>query len=109
VTLLLVSASVWACYVAFALLGLANTGAILSDLTMTMEFGPDNERPVYYSLARTLTAPALLAAPLLGGWIVRAWGYQAMFGTALALAALGLALLIFIVREPRQTVLPAAK
>jgi MFS family permease len=105
--LLLLNSGPWAFYVVFALLGFSNTGAILSDLTMSIEFGPDTERPTYLGLARSATAPALLLAPLIGGWIAQTWGFPAMFGVSFGLAALGLAIMGLVVREPRPRQAPA--
>jgi len=67
-----------------------------------MEFGPEAERPTYIGLARTATGPALLIAPLLGGWIAQTWNYPTLFATSLAFAIGGLVLLAWRVKEPRH-------
>jgi hypothetical protein len=38
-------------------------------MTMTVDFSSEDERPFYIGLAQTLTAPATIIAPLIGGWI----------------------------------------
>jgi len=73
-----------------------------------MEFGPEAERPTYIGLARTATGPALLVAPLLGGWIAQTWSYPALFVTSAAFVVGGLALLTLRVREPRHVIRAAA-
>jgi MFS family permease len=87
----------------FALIGAANAGFILSDLSITMEFGPEAQRPTYIGLARTLSAPFLFTAPLIGGAVAQVWGYSWMFALALVLTIASLVLLRWRVAEPRKT------
>ncbi len=91
----------WGLFVAFGLMGLSSSGSVLSDFNMTMEFGPETQRPTYIGLARAVTGPALLIAPLLGGWIAQSYGYQALFISALVFALSGLAVLGLFVKDPR--------
>ena len=98
----LVARSVWVYYTVFALVGAANAGFILSDLSIVMEFGPETQRPTYIGLARTLSAPVLFVAPLIGGAVAQMWGYPWMFGLALALTLASLGLLRLRVIEPRH-------
>jgi MFS family permease len=105
----LFSTSALAYYFVFALMGFSQAGTMLSDLNIAMEFGPEAERPTYIGLTRTVTGPALLIAPLLGGWIAQTWSYSALFGTSLVLAAGGLVLLRLRVKEPRHLPRPSAE
>jgi MFS family permease len=98
----LVAKSPWVYYAVFALVGAANAGFILSDLSIVMEFGPESQRPTYIGLARTLSAPFLFVAPLIGGAVAQVWGYPWMFGLALALTLASLVLLRLRVTEPRN-------
>jgi MFS family permease len=98
----LAARSVWVYYTVFALVGAANAGFILSDLSITMEFGPEAQRPTYIGLARTLSAPFLFVAPLIGGAVAQVSGYAWMFGLALALTLTSLVLLRQRVTEPRH-------
>ena len=98
----LLSSAAWGFYVVFALMGFGSAGSVIADLNITMEFGPEAERPTYIGLMRTITGPALLIAPLLGGWIAQAWSYPTLFGVSLSLAATGLALLAWGVKDPRH-------
>ncbi len=89
-------------YGVFALVGAANAGFILSDLSIAMEFGPEAQRPTYIGLARTLSAPFLFVAPLVGGAVAQVWGYPWMFGLALVLTLTSLVMLRSWVVEPRR-------
>ncbi len=104
----MVSPGAWGFYVVFALMGFSSAGGVLSDLNIAMEFGPEAERPTYIGLARTFTGPALLVAPLIGGWIAQTWSYPALFVTSAGFVIGGLALLTLRVREPRHVIRAAA-
>jgi MFS family permease len=103
----LFAAAPWGFYVVFAFMGFGSAGGIIADLNIAMEFGPEAERPTYIGLTRTITGPALLIAPLVGGWIAQEWSYPILFAASLALAAGGVALLGWGVKDPRH--LPALK
>jgi MFS family permease len=98
----LAAPAVWGFYLVFALMGFSNSAGILSDLNLAMEFGPEAERPTYIGLTRTVTGPALLIAPVFGGWLAQTWGYPTLFAAALACALAGGLLLAFRVKEPRH-------
>jgi MFS family permease len=104
----LVSAAPWGFYLAFICMGFGSAGSVLSDLNIAMEFGPEAERPTYIGLTRSLSGPALLIAPLLGGWIAQTWSYPALFVTSLLLAASGLGVLAWGVQDPRHLPRPVA-
>jgi MFS family permease len=70
-------------------------------MAMTVDFGTQAERPLYIGLSQTLTAPATIIAPLIGGWIVDAVGFSPTFIISIALSALMIGILIFLVKEPR--------
>ena len=89
-------------YVVFGLMGLANAGAMIGDMNMAMEFGQEDQRPTYIGLSKTLTGPFFLLAPIIGGSIVSAYGYGAMFGVSIFLSVIALLMLVFLVSEPRN-------
>ena len=70
---------------------------------MTVEFGTEDERPIYIGLSNTLVAPIAILAPLFGGWLADAAGYQATFLFAAVGGLVTTAVLYFLVREPRDT------
>ncbi len=63
----LVASGYMAFYFVFVLMGFGVSGTLVSDLSIAMEFGPENERPTYVGLLRTLTGPAVFFAPLTAG------------------------------------------
>ena len=95
-------------YGVFALVGAANAGFIVSDLSIAMELGPEAQRPTYIGLARTLSAPFLFVARLIGGAVTQVWGFSWLFALALALTLSSLAMLRLRVVEPRTSLKPAA-
>jgi MFS family permease len=90
-------------YLVFALMGFSNAAGTLSDVNLAMEFGPEAERPTYIGLTRTVTGPALLIAPLVGGWLAQTFNYPVLFAVSLALAVTGGVMLMGWVAEPRHT------
>ncbi len=90
-------------YVAFALAGIAQATIWTVAMTMTLEFGTIEDRPYYIGLTNTLVAPATIIAPLIGGGLADAMGFQATFGLAGVAAVVSSMVLLFIVREPRKT------
>jgi MFS family permease len=87
----------------FALSGFANVSIWTNGMTMTVDFSDESERPFYIGLAQTLTAPATILAPLIGGWIADTQGFVSTFGWSAVLSILMMSILIFLVKEPRKT------
>lgn len=89
-------------YPIFLLTGLANVAIWTNSLSMTVDFGSEVDRPMYIGLSQTLTAPATILAPILGGWIVDLAGFQPTFVIS-AVLSLGLfAILALFVKDPRK-------
>jgi len=86
----------------FVLSGFANVSIWTNGMTMTVDFSDEKERPFYIGLAQTLTAPATIIAPLLGGWIADTQGFVRTFAWSTILSILMLGILIFLVKEPRK-------
>lgn len=86
----------------FVLTGFANVSIWTNGMTMTVDFSGESERPFYIGLAQTLTAPATIVAPLIGGWIADTQGFVFTFGWSMVLAVLMLLILVFLVKEPRK-------
>lgn len=87
----------------FVLSGFANVSIWMNGMTMTVDFSGESERPFYIGLAQTLTAPATIVAPLIGGRIADTLGFESTFGWSAALAVVMIATLVFLVKEPRKT------
>ncbi|NOT03588.1 MAG: MFS transporter [Anaerolineales bacterium] len=92
-------------YPIFLLAGIANVSIWTIGMAMTVDFGSESERPLYIGLSQTLTAPATIIAPLLGGWIVDSVGFIPTFSISIVLAVITMLILIFMVKDPRKTLL----
>ena len=90
-------------YPVFILSGLASVSYWTIGMAMTVQYGTEVERPVYIGLSNTLAAPATIIAPLLGGWIADAAGYQTTFMLSAIGGVLTTLLLIFLVKAPETT------
>jgi MFS family permease len=88
-------------YPIFLLAGLANVSIWTIGMAMTVDFGTEAERPLYIGLSQTLTAPATILAPLLGGFIVDSAGFIPTFTISTTLSVVMIAILIFLVKDPR--------
>ncbi len=89
-------------YPMFALAGLTNVSIWTSGLAMTVDFGNEADRPIYIGLSQTLTAPATIIAPLLGGWIADSVGFLPTFSISIALSIVVIIILLFLVKDPRK-------
>ncbi len=89
-------------YVIFIFAGIAATTSWIIAMAFTMDFGRQNERPLYVGMANTIMAPATILAPILGGWIADTFSYQSTFITSAACALVAsLILLIFVHQHKR--------
>jgi MFS family permease len=91
----------------FILSGFANVSIWTNGMTMTVDFSGENERPFYIGLAQTLTAPATIIAPLIGGWIADTQGFVLTFALSTILSIVMMGILFFLVKEPRKTPHPS--
>ena len=93
--------TLWALYLVFGLISFAHSGEMISDQNFAMEFGPEEDRPTYIGMSKTLTGPFFLLAPLIGGSLVQFLGYKSMFLTALILSIISFSIIKFLVKDPR--------
>jgi MFS family permease len=94
--------SVWGLLIVFGVISFAHSGEYIADQNIAMEFGSENSRPTYIGMSKTLTGPFLLFAPIIGGGIVKFWGYQTMFLCAMIVSMISFVLIKFYVKEPRM-------
>ena len=87
-------------YVNFVLTSMAIVAIWTIPLPLTVRFGTEEERPYYIGLSSTITAPATLLAPILGGWLADTVGFQATFMVSIICGLLMTAMLIFVVKDP---------
>lgn len=85
-------ASAWF-YLVFALAAAGDVAIWTVGISMTLEFGREEERPAYIGMANTLVAPASILAPFLGGWLASSFGFSAAFAAS-ALGALSAAAIL---------------
>ena len=88
-------------YPIFVLTGIANVANWTIGMAMMVDFSGEKERPLYIGLSQTLTAPATILAPLLGGWIVDAVNFEFTFAGSAILATITTGILLFLVKDPR--------
>lgn len=93
--------SIWGLYIVFGIISFAHSGEYIADQNIAMEFGKETDRPTYIGMSKTLTGPFLLIAPIIGGGLVKLWGYQSMFSTALIISIVAFVIIKFFVEEPR--------
>jgi MFS family permease len=89
-------------YPIFILTGLANVSIWTIGMTMTVDFGSEADRPIYIGLSQTLTAPATIIAPILGGLIVDSAGFIPTFSISIILSIVMIGILVFLVKDPRK-------
>ena len=95
-------------YPIFILTGMANVSIWTIGMTMTVDFGNETDRPIYIGLSQTLTAPATIIAPILGGWIVDRTGFVPTFTISTILSLVMVSILVFLVKDPRKQKIAAA-
>jgi MFS family permease len=88
-------------YLIYGLAGAANAVFWTATMSIIVEFGTLAERPYYIGLTNTLIAPATLLAPIIGGWLVDAISFEAMFVFAAATGVLAVGVLTGLMRDPR--------
>jgi MFS family permease len=88
-------------YLVFGLAGAAGATFWSTAIAFTLEFGETHEKPIYIGLANTLVAPASLLAPIIGGALVQAFGFQATFLLSAVAGLLTAFVLKFAVYDPR--------
>ncbi|MFL7870509.1 MAG: MFS transporter [Anaerolineales bacterium] len=90
----------------FASLGAVATWTI--PMALTIRFGSENELPFYIGLSNTTAAPASIMAPIVGGWLADAFGFQATFIASALCGLLTASVLYFALQDPvhAQTAIP---
>jgi MFS family permease len=89
-------------YPAMILAAVANTAYWTISMAMTLEFGSEVERPTYVGMANTLISPVTFAAPLIGGWLADASGYDTTFLIAAFAGILSVGVFHFFVKDTKK-------
>ena len=98
---LLLSTTHTAVVLVFIAIGASQEGFRLSSMSLAMEFGGREQMALRLATANSAAEIAGSIAPLVGGIIVTALGYGAMFIGAIACLLLGGGVLLLWVHEPR--------
>ena len=88
-------------YGVFALRGASLAGLFLS-MMFVMEFCLPEVRPTYIGLSNTVGGAVAGLSPLLGGALASVFGYPTLFASTLLVALAALAMLRWLVRDPRH-------
>jgi MFS family permease len=91
--------------VVFILTGFANAAFWTIGLTISLEFGDDQQRPTYVGMSNTLISPSTILAPLLGGLLADLFGYPITFIVSTLLGIIAVFMLGILVRDPKSSVL----
>lgn len=87
-------------YANFILTSIAIVAVWTIPLLLTVRFGAEEKRPYYIGISNTVTAPATLLAPVIGGWLADTVGFQATFMVSIVFGLLMAAMLVFVVKDP---------
>jgi MFS family permease len=88
-------------FLAFCFLGAGNSGYQMSSQTMVLEFGLREDMAMRLAFSSTAEGIMLSLGPLVGGVIAAVAGYLLVFYTSIGFEVVALALVIFLVEEPR--------
>jgi predicted MFS family arabinose efflux permease len=91
-----------AIFIAFFGLGAAQSGYMMAAQTMILEFGNREEMPMRIAISSSAEGITASISPIVGGLVADAFGYPAVFGISIGFLVLGLACLVFLVKEPRN-------
>jgi MFS family permease len=85
----------------FVFLGVNVGTELMARYNISVEYGPVEQRSRYVAMMNTLLAPVYLSG-LLGGWLSDLFGYPVLFGVGILFSCIGLATLVFRVKDPRR-------
>lgn len=88
-------------YPVIILQGIANTAFWTIGFPILLEFGSEEQRPMYVGLGNTLIAPVAILSPILGGMLADTAGYPVTFLVSAVLSGAAVLVLHFFVSDPR--------
>jgi MFS family permease len=89
-------------FLVMVLTGAASTALWTIMMALTLQFGTDENRPMYVGMANTLIAPFTILAPLFGGWLANYSGYPTTFLASAICSVVAILTLHFLVHDPRK-------
>lgn len=99
---LILGEGLWPALAAFIALGAAQSAYLMSTTNIVMEFGHRHDMPMRMALSNTAEGLMGALAPLLGGALVVAYGYQSAFIATIVAIAVALVIVVVKVDEPRR-------
>jgi MFS family permease len=87
--------------VVFILCGIANVAFWTIGMTLALEFGSEEEKPLYVGMSNTLIAPATILAPLVGGLLADMFSYTVTFYVSAVFGVFTIFLLTIFVSDPK--------
>jgi MFS family permease len=101
--LMLMAADAPGFVIGFAALGAASSGYMMSAQTLVLEFGAREDMPMRLALSTTAETSVAAIGPLIGGVVATAFGFASLIGVSIALLVVALAVLLFLVGDPRYS------
>jgi len=86
----------------FILMGIGGTAFWTIGLTISLEFGTEEQRPTYVGMANSLIAPSAILAPLLGGFLADSFGYPVTFIASAIFGLISMLTLAALVNDPHR-------
>lgn len=86
----------------FILMGIGGTAFWTIGLTISLEFGTEEQRPTYVGMANSLIAPSAILAPLLGGFLADSFGYPVTFIASAIFGLISMLTLAVLVNDPHR-------
>jgi MFS family permease len=88
-------------YIGFFTFGLAFSNLFSAYLNWIIMHATPEQRPIYTGLFNTVAAGTVLIAPLIGGTLAQAVGYEAVFVVALIMILVAFFVVMRVIHEPR--------
>ncbi len=89
--------------IAFAALGAASSGYMMSAQTLVLEFGAREDIAMRLAISTTAETSVAAIGPLLAGVVATSLGFATLIGGSIALLAMALAVLLLLVADPRHS------
>jgi len=89
-------------YPVIILEGIANTAFWTIGFPILLEFGSEEQRPLFVGLGNTLVAPVAILSPILGGWLADNISYPIAFLISGLFGVAAVLILHFFVTDPKS-------
>lgn len=87
---------------AFFLIGIGQSGFMMSTANIVLEYGHPHDVPMRMALSNTAEGAVGALAPLIGAGLVILWGYEASLWATIATMAIALVIAMWKMEEPRR-------